>query len=90
MHASIGLTARSVTDGVRLGAYILQVDPSGPAAKAGLKAGDVVKLADSHLIETADDLTLVVGRHKPGDKITIRYVRGATEHNATITLGTDS
>ena len=90
VHASIGLTTRSVTDGVRLGAYILQVNPEGPAAKAGLKAGDVVKLADSHLIETADDLTLVVGRHKPGDKIAIRYVRGATEHNTTITLGTDS
>ena len=90
VHASIGLTARSVTDGVRLGAYILQVDPGGPAARAGLKAGDVVKLADAHLIETSDDLTLVIGRHKPGDKIVIRYVRGAAEHNTTVTLGADS
>ena len=90
VHASIGLTARSVTDGTRLGAYVLQVDANGPAAKAGLKAGDVIKLADKHLIETADGLTLVVGRHKPGDKIVIRYVRGAVERDATVTLGSDA
>ena len=90
VHASIGLTARSVTDGTRLGAYVLQIDPGGPAAKAGLKAADVVKLADGHLIQTADELTLAVGRHKPGDKISVRYVRGATEHTVTVTLGSDS
>ena len=89
VHASIGLTARSVTDGTRLGAYVLQIDPSGPAAKAGLKAADVIKLADGHLIQTADELTLAVGRHKPGDKISVRYVRGATEHTVTVTLGSD-
>jgi S1-C subfamily serine protease len=90
VHASLGLTSRSVTDGVRLGAYVLQINPGGPAAKAGLKVGDVVKLAGGRLIETADDLTLVVGQHKPGDKITIRFVRGAKEHNVTVVLGPDS
>ena len=90
VHASIGLTARSVTDGTRLGAYVLQVNPGGPAAKAGLKAADVVKLADGHLIHTADELTLAVARHKPGDKISVRYVRGAGEHTVTVILGSDS
>jgi S1-C subfamily serine protease len=90
VHASIGLTARSVTDGTRLGAYVLQISPGGPAAKAGLKAADVVKLADGHIIQSADELTLAVGRHKPGDKISVRYVRGAAEHTVTVTLGADS
>jgi S1-C subfamily serine protease len=90
VHASLGLTSRSVTDGVRLGAYVLQINPGGPAAKAGLKVGDVVKLAGGRLIETADDLTLVVGQHKPGDKISVRFVRGAKEHTVTVVLGPDS
>ncbi len=89
VHASIGLTARSVTDGTRLGAYVLQINPGGPAAKAGLKVADVIKLADGHLIQTADELTLAVGRHKPGDKISVRYVRGAAEQTVTVTLGSD-
>ena len=50
----------------------------------------MVKLADGHLIQNADELTLAVGRHKPGDRITLRYVRGAVEHTVTVTLGSDS
>jgi S1-C subfamily serine protease len=76
-HASLGASTRSVTDGNRLGAYILQIDPGGPAAKAGLKEGDVVKLIDGKLITSADDLTVAVQKHKPGDVVTLRYVWAA-------------
>ena len=86
-HASLGASTRSVTDGNRLGAYILQIDPGGPAAKAGLKEGDVVKLIDGKLITSADDLTVAVQKHKPGDVVTLRYVRGSKENNVKVTLG---
>ena len=47
VHASIGLNTRAVTDQTsRKGAYIAQVIPGGPGDKAGLKAGDVITLAD--------------------------------------------
>ncbi|HEX2307743.1 MAG TPA: PDZ domain-containing protein, partial [Jatrophihabitantaceae bacterium] len=86
-HASLGASTRSVTDGNRLGAYILQIDPGGPAAKAGLKEGDVVKLIDGKLITSADDLTVAVQKRKPGDVVTLRYVRGSKEFNVKVTLG---
>ena len=85
-HASLGATTRSVTDGNRLGAYILQIDPGGPAAKAGLKEGDVIKLIDGKLITSADDLTVAVQKRKPGDVVTLRYVRAAKESNVKVTL----
>jgi putative serine protease PepD len=86
-HASLGASTRSVTDGNRLGAYILQITPGGPAAKAGLKEGDVVKLIDGKLITSADDLTVAVQKHKPGDVVTLRYVRASKEFNVKVTLG---
>jgi S1-C subfamily serine protease len=86
-HASLGASTRSVTDGNRLGAYILQITPGGPAAKAGLKEGDVIKLIDGKLITSADDLTVAVQKHKPGDVVTLRYVRASKEFNVKVTLG---
>ena len=87
VHASIGLNSRAVTDGARLGAYLVQVLPAGPADQAGLKAGDVITLADATLIVSADELSLVVGQHKPGDVLTVRYYRGNVESSASVTLG---
>jgi S1-C subfamily serine protease len=87
VHASIGLNTRSVTDGSRQGAYVAQVIPGGPGAKAGLQAGDVIVLADGTLVTSADELSVVVGRHQPGDTIDLRYFRGSTESDTTVTLG---
>jgi S1-C subfamily serine protease len=87
VHATLGASTRSVTDGTRLGAYILQVDPAGAADRAGLREGDVIKLVDRILISSADDLTVLINSHKPGDVVTIRYVRGTTEHDLKVTLG---
>jgi S1-C subfamily serine protease len=88
VHASIGLNTRSVTDGTtRQGAYIAQVIPGGPGDKAGLKAGDVITVADGALITSGDELSVVVGRHQPGDQISVRFFRGGTETTVTVTLG---
>ncbi|MGI8879929.1 MAG: S1C family serine protease [Jatrophihabitans sp.] len=86
-HASLGASARSVTDGTRLGAYLLQVDPNGPAQKAGLKEGDVIKLVDKQLISTSDDLSVAIQKHKPGEVVTVRYSRGNAENDVRVTLG---
>ncbi len=90
VHATLGVKTRSVTDGNREGAYILQVDPGSPAAKAGLKEGDVIKLVDGSLIITSEDLTVAISNHKPGQTVTVRYIRGSTESDVAVTLGTDS
>jgi len=89
VHASIGLATRSVTDGSRDGAYIVQVTPGGPADKAGLKAGDVITLVDGTLIDSADQLTVTVSAHRPGDVVTVHYFANNTgsERTVQVTLG---
>ncbi len=86
VHASIGLSTRAYTDGTRDGAYVVQVTPNGPGAAAGFKPGDIITVADSTLITSGDELTVVVQQHKPGDKIVIRYLRGTAESTVTVTL----
>ncbi len=86
VHASLGAQARSVTDGSRLGAYLVQVDPGQAAAKAGLKEGDVIKLIDKTLITGSDSLVVAVNLHKPGDAVSVRYVRAGKELTATLTF----
>ncbi len=88
-HASIGLSSRSVTDGSRDGAYILQVVPGGPADKAGLKEGDVITLVDHTLIDSADELTVTVQSYKPGNVVTVHFFRGNSGEEVTVkvTLG---
>jgi S1-C subfamily serine protease len=89
VHASIGLQARSATTGPRDGAYVSQVVPEGPADQAGLKAGDVITVVDSTLIESSARLTVVVQRHNPADRVKVRYYRGGKESEVTVTLGSD-
>lgn len=86
VHASIGAQARSVTDGSRLGAYLVQIDPGQAAAKAGLKEGDVVKLIDKTLINGSDSLVVAVNLHKPGDVVVVRYVRAGKELTTKLTF----
>ena len=59
-----------------------------PAAKAGLKAGDVVTAVDGTSIASGDDLTRAIDSHKPGDTITLKYRRGGSEHTVDVKLAT--
>jgi S1-C subfamily serine protease len=88
VHATIGINGSAVSDGSRQGAYVAQVIPGGGADRAGIKAGDVITLADSTLITSAAQLTVVVQKHKPGDVIKVRYYRGSAETDVDVTLGT--
>jgi S1-C subfamily serine protease len=87
VHASLGVSSRSVTDGSRDGAYLVQVTAGGPADKAGLKPGDVITLYDKTLIDSGDALTVAVAASKPGDKVTLHYVRNGHESTADVVLG---
>jgi S1-C subfamily serine protease len=91
VHASIGLQARSSTDGLRDGAYVVQVVPEGPADQAGLKAGDVITLIDTTLIDSREQLAVTVQGHAPGDKVKVRFYRdgSAKQSTTTVTLGSD-
>jgi putative serine protease PepD len=54
-----------------LGVYVQTVTAGGPAAKAGLVAGDVIRSVNGQSIATVDELTSVVSELKPGTTVAL-------------------
>ena len=78
------------TDGTgasRDGAMVQDVVPDGPAAQAGLAAGDLITAVDAQSITTADGLSDLLEAHDVGDRIAVRWSDSSgTDHTATLTL----
>lgn len=89
VHATIGVQGHSATtaDGLDDGAYLVQITPGGPAAKAGMLVGDVIVAANGKPVQSYDQLVVLVQALNPGDKLSVTYFRGAAKKTATITLG---
>ncbi len=68
------------------GALITDVQADSPAAKAGLKTGDVVKEVDGKPIEDASELQMAVGLKSPGDKVNLQVMRDGKTSNYTVSL----
>jgi S1-C subfamily serine protease len=75
----------SVADGQQ-GALIGQVDPSSPAGRAGLQQGDEIVRLGSAPVQSADDLTTAMRSHKPGDKVTVTFIRGQDQQSVSVQL----
>ena len=61
----------------------------GPAAKAGLRAGDVITAVNGHSTPTVDDLTSVLSELKPGQRSRWSVVTQSGTHKTLhLTLGT--
>ena len=75
----------SVADGQQ-GAVIGQVDPSSPAGRAGLQQGDEIVRLGSASVQSADDLTTAMRSHKPGDKVTVTFIRGQDQQSVSVQL----
>jgi serine protease Do len=88
-HATLGVTARSVTDGARDGALVESVAAGSAAADAGIKAGDVITRVGDRLVGGSDDLVVQVRAYKVGAKIQITYVRGGRTVKVAATLQGD-
>ncbi|MGZ8556792.1 MAG: PDZ domain-containing protein [Chitinophagaceae bacterium] len=82
-RAMLGVT----TDHADKGAEIQSVSKQSAAEKAGLKKGDIITKIDDKKIETPDDLTEAIRDHKPGNKVSITYLRDKKEQKATAELG---
>ncbi|HEX2419780.1 MAG TPA: trypsin-like peptidase domain-containing protein [Micromonosporaceae bacterium] len=75
----------TLSGGVRLA----EVESGGPAAKGGLKAGDVVTKLNGQPLREPIDLVALIRKHAPGAVINMEYLRGSGRHTARITLGAD-
>jgi putative serine protease PepD len=62
------------------------VDPQGPAAKAGIKAGDVIVEFDGRRVTDADDLVVAIRAKSVGDAVSLKVRRGSETISVTLTL----
>ncbi len=69
------------------GVYIQEIAPGGPAAEAGLEAGDIILALDDQEINAENSLIEVLFSHEPGETVTARVQRGDEELTLDITLG---
>jgi serine protease Do len=70
------------------GALVAGAQDGTPAAKAGLKAGDVITAVNGEAVANARELTRKVAGMKPGSKAEFTYLRDGREHTVTVELAT--
>ncbi|TDH26506.1 PDZ domain-containing protein [Segetibacter sp. 3557_3] len=68
------------------GVYVTEVPAGGAAAAGGIKKGDFVTKINGIAVTTGPEMVEQVTRYKPGDKVTITYVREGKENTTTLTL----
>ena len=76
VHASLGVSARSVTDVVRNGALVLNIEPGSAAARAGIREQDIVIAVEGKQVRSSEELVVAVDAHDPGETVTVEVVRG--------------
>ena len=68
------------------GVIIDQVTNGSPAAKAGIKPGDIIRKLDGERVHDNDDLIGRIASRRPGEKVRIDVFRGGRELDMTVTL----
>jgi serine protease Do len=71
------------------GIYVQTVEANGPAAEAGIAAGDIIVEVDGTLVTSVTQVQSIVAQHKAGDVLTVKVWHAdgmvdAVEHGADI------
>ncbi|MFW6086932.1 MAG: PDZ domain-containing protein, partial [Myxococcota bacterium] len=74
-------------DGAPHGALVSGVTPGGPAAEAGLEAGDVILSVDGTAIRKSHDLLRQVLRKPVGARLELGVLRDGEKHGVTLVTG---
>ena len=77
---------KEVDLGTMEGIYVAKVIEDGAAEAAGLKEGDVITQVDGQKVTKFGELQGVIAKKRPGDKMTITYLRNKKSHTVTTTL----
>ncbi|MFL5663789.1 MAG: S1C family serine protease [Ktedonobacteraceae bacterium] len=72
---------------VNQGALVVRVQPNGPAAKAGLQAGDVIVQVDNTPVVDTSSLGDALVSKDPGNTVAVRFYRGKQQSTVNVTLG---
>ncbi|MFD5125805.1 S1C family serine protease [Streptomyces sp. NPDC058385] len=88
-RAALDITGRTVLgssyqpDGVA----VVDVADGGAAQKAGIQSGDVITQFDDTDVNTMVSLAEELAAHKPGDKVSVAYLRNGAAKTVEVTLG---
>lgn len=77
---------KEVDLGTSEGIYVAKVMEDGAAADSDLKGGDVITAIDGHKVNKMAELQEYLASKRPGDKVTINYLRKKSKKTTTITL----
>ena len=102
-HARLGITVADASavqgqvapgqggsgQGLEDGALVREVGAGSAAEKAGIESGDVITKVDDHIITGSDALIATIRSYRPGDEVTVTYVRDGTSHDVTLELDSD-
>ncbi|MEU5208264.1 trypsin-like peptidase domain-containing protein [Streptomyces sp. NPDC020742] len=95
-HPVIGVTLEMeyAGDGARVSAHgkagRQPVSPDGPAARAGIRAGDVITQVDGAAVHSGEELIVKVRSHRPGDTLLLTVHRGGKERSVRLKLGSST
>lgn len=70
----------------RQGALVSSVDPAGPAAKAGLRSGDIILQVDGDKVDDSGDLPRIIGNRSPGDTVKLQVWRDKAKRDISAKL----
>lgn len=68
------------------GAVVTSVFDDSPAARSGLRRGDVVVAVDAQPVETDNDLVAKIGNRRPGERVVLTIERDARIEELKVTL----
>lgn len=93
-RGQVGLFAQTITptlaSGLRLprdwGAIVADVYPDGPAARSGVRVGDIILALDGKPIENGRQFDVNVYQRSSGDTVTVELLRGVDRRSARIVV----
>ncbi|HRP31463.1 MAG TPA: trypsin-like peptidase domain-containing protein [Agriterribacter sp.] len=68
------------------GVYVREAAKDGAAAAAGIKSGDYISKFNGVPVSSGNELVEKIARLKPGDKISVNYLRDGKERTTSVTL----
>jgi len=81
-HAMLGVTTEKTEEGAKIN----DITKESAAEKIGLKEGDVITKINDTKIEDPDGLSKAIRAHKPGEKVTVTYLRDKKVQTSTAEL----
>jgi putative serine protease PepD len=92
-HSYFGVEAVTVSSaaageaGVSEGLYLAGVVSGGPAARAGLRVGDVITKLDGQPATDTNQLAAITLTKRPGESVSVTYERAGQSATASVVLG---